>query len=136
MIPTGIGIFIAVINYIFRSIMIASTGLLKPATFTDEMNYVKLAIYCVTFFNSGLLVIAIGAYSNTFILRYIFRGPYGDFTPEWYNDIGQIIFVSLCINAFFPVIELFLTIMMERVKKSRDQGRWRNLEEFPEKTKC
>ena len=103
-----IGIFIAVVNYFFRTLMIYFAYLLKPATVTQEMNWVKDAIFCVSFINGGILLILMSAKSHHRFIGYFLNGVYADFTPMWFNDIGQIVVSNLMTNAFYPFIELLL----------------------------
>ena len=60
---TVVGLFIAGVNFLFRSIMIYFTNLLKPETQTIETNQVKTAVFLVTFMNSGILIMLMSAYS-------------------------------------------------------------------------
>lgn len=105
---TVLGLFIAIVNFIFRTLLIEFAYLLKPSTFTGEMNQMKSVIFFVSFLNSGLLIILMSAYTDAPWLSIIFRGQYADFTPEWFNDIGQIIKINLFTNALYPLIELVM----------------------------
>ena len=41
-------------------------------------------------------------------MKNIFMGEYADFTPQWFNDLGSIIFTNLIINSLYPLIELMI----------------------------
>lgn len=105
---TAVGLFIAIVNFIFRTMMIEFAYLLKPVTFTEEMNLMKRVIFLVSFLNSGILIMLMSAYTDKPILSFFLRGQYSDFSPEWFNDIGQIVKINLITNALYPLIELVL----------------------------
>ena len=135
---TGIGLFIAIVNFIFRTLLIWSADQLQPSTFTDELIHMKRIIFIVAFLNSGILIILMSANFDKPILRQIFTGQYNDFTSEWYTDVGQIIKINLMTNAAYPFIEMVMLTTMQRYSMMRDQDSWNpcKIEEFPKKTKC
>ena len=85
---------IALMNYIFRTILIYYTAILKPETETIQTNQVKTAVFISTFLNSGVLVILMSANSKAPILKIIFQGHYSDFSSQWFDDVGFIIIIN------------------------------------------
>ena len=71
---TAMGLFIAVVTFIFRTLLIEFAYLLKPSTFTEEMNLMKFVIFFVSFLNSGILIILMSAYSDKDLLKILFKG--------------------------------------------------------------
>lgn len=89
-----ISLIIAAMNYIFRTILIYYTAILKPETGTVETNQVKTAVFICTFLNSGILLILMSANSSAPILKHIFKGRYTDFSSDWFDDVGLIIIMT------------------------------------------
>ena len=58
----------------FSKMMVYFAGQLTPETNTILTNYVKTAVFTVTFFNSGILIMLMSAKSNAPILKDMFRG--------------------------------------------------------------
>ena len=69
-----ISILLAIFNFMFGYIMVYFAGQLMPETNTILTNYVKTAVFTVTFFNSGIVIMLMSAKSNAPILKDIFRG--------------------------------------------------------------
>ena len=99
---------------------------------------VAAACFIVSFFNSGILLILMSAKSNFPILDQFFQGAYADFSPDWYNDIGYIIFTNSLINSLYPLMDVLIYMPLWQFKKMRDQGKWypKGMKEFPQQTSC
>ena len=69
-----LGILIAGLNFIFRTILIEFAEYLKPSTFTEEMKWLKLVIFTVQFFNGCILIIIMSAYNERYIISFFLRG--------------------------------------------------------------
>lgn len=108
------------VNFVFRTLMIEFSYLLKPTTTTQGMNWVKEAIFSVSFTNGCILIILMSAESKNPIMKNIFMGKYADFTPNWFDDIGNIIVSNLVTNAMYPLIELLLQSTIQKIKVTRD----------------
>lgn len=71
--------------------------------------------------NMGLILILLNLnYNNSTFLQeanFLFLGKYNDFTPDWYNNIGTIITLTLIFNITFPIMELFLAYIFKCFKK-------------------
>ena len=71
-------------------------------------------MWTVTFFNSGLVLLLINAnYMRVPLPRNspILRGPYKDFTIEWYWAVGSTIVITTIINSIMPISNLGYIIM-------------------------
>jgi hypothetical protein len=43
------------------------------------------------------------------ILKDYLKGPYTDFTNDWYKDVGAIIIKTMAIASIMPVVEFFIS---------------------------
>lgn len=50
----------------------------------------------------------------------IFNGPYNDYSVDWYNDVGNILVVSMILNAVLPVIEFWVDCIIYWYNKRSD----------------
>ena len=118
---TFLGLFIAGVNFVFRTLLIGSAHLLKPSTFSEEMKLMKRVIFFVSFLNGGILIILMSAYYDKGPVSYLLRGQYADFTPEWFDDIGKIISTNLITTALYPFIEIIIYKTVQTIQIMKDQ---------------
>ena len=52
---------------------------------------------------------------------FLLQGRYGDFTADWYSNIGSVIILTMVFNITFPVIELILTSLLQCLRKCWDR---------------
>lgn len=121
---TLLAVFIAVSNYLFRSILVYLVEFLELDTYTEETYLVKAAVFSTTFMNSGILIILMSAHSKSPIFKSLFKGEYADFTPDWFENIGTIIITNLFINALYPLIELVIHYVKLMYLIMTDQRTW------------
>ena len=65
-------------------------------------------------------------FMDDIVIGKIFDGKYRDFDNAWYKVIGSIFLVSLCIQAFNPLIDFTVTYLTQKIYVWRDQGRFFN----------
>lgn len=107
-------------------------------THSKQMTEMNKFIFIAQFFNYGLIYLLVYAnFTETFPrLAKIFRGPYPDYEPEWYQVVGSNLLVyTMIYNAFFPILmQLFfdlVTWLQRRLDQSCACGKRRE-----EATKC
>lgn len=59
------------------------------------------------FVNTGLILLVInsdfGAQDNKDIpsqIKFLFGGQYNDLTPEWFNNVGTVLLLTMIVNVF------------------------------------
>jgi hypothetical protein len=52
---------------------------------------------------------------------FLLQGRYNDITPDWYNNIGTVIIMTMIFNISFPIIELVMVSFMKCLKKCWDR---------------
>jgi hypothetical protein len=52
----------------------------------------------------------------------IFKGPYADFAPSWYQAIGSSLFVTVCTQSVQPSLQSFLQAALYRLRSRRAHG--------------
>jgi hypothetical protein len=81
-------------------------------------------IMIVQFLNTGpfLLMINSDMRDSAFPIlgSFIKNGKHSDFTKTWYNDIGQIIIISMIYNVFWPALEFGLWYFIRFVYRFLD----------------
>jgi hypothetical protein len=84
---------------------------------------ISIAIFVGTFFNTAIVILLANANLAEAIpvLAGVFNGPYNDYSPDWFSDVGTIIVVSMIINAFLPIIEFWIDCLIYWYGKRSDQ---------------
>ena len=49
-----------------------------------------------------------------------FKGPFYDYQPMWYIDVGLKIQLAMAINMFKPIISLFVSFLLPHLKQTYD----------------
>lgn len=83
---------------------------------------ISIAIFVGTFFNTAIVILLANANLAEAIpvLAGVFNGPYNDYSPDWFSDVGTIIVVSMIINAFLPIIEFWIDCLLYWYGKRSD----------------
>lgn len=83
---------------------------------------ISVCIFCATFFNTAIMILLANANVEETIpfLSGIFNGPYNDYSVDWYNDVGNILVVSMILNAVLPVIEFWVDCIIYWYNKRSD----------------
>jgi hypothetical protein len=105
----GLAIFISLLNKILTTVLYSLASVERPHTLTQQLEGATSKSWIVMFVNSGLVLLLINANyvrvplpSNSPILR----GPYRDFSTEWYGPVGATIVITAIINAILPIANI------------------------------
>lgn len=105
----GLAFFISLINKVLTEVLYYLSYVERPHTLTQQLEGATSKSWIVMFVNSGLVLLLINADyvrvplpSNSPVLR----GPYRDFSTEWYGPVGATIVMTAIINAVVPFANL------------------------------
>ena len=127
-----IGCTIALVNYVFRFIIMWNIRALKYYSLSKETTITKWYIEKVGFFNKCLLIIMASAdfeFSSS-----AFNGQYSDFNNEWYQHNGNIIIFALLTQVWIPILNYFFYVFYIYVFQAYDQQTLRP-KQLPNKTR-
>mmetsp|Transcript_16102 Transcript_16102/g.25011 ORF Transcript_16102/g.25011 Transcript_16102/m.25011 type:complete len:86 (-) Transcript_16102:1104-1361(-) len=54
-----------------------------------------------------------------FLTKYI-RGPFHDYYPDWYTDVGLKILQTMLINAIMPLVQVVVSFIVPMIKQKLD----------------
>jgi len=83
-------VFISVVNMVLSTLTIKMINWIGYDTQSETMTKITNGIFVAQFFNTGLIYLLVYAnFGETMPkLGRIFRGPYYDYTSEWYSTVG------------------------------------------------
>lgn len=120
-----ITIFVVVVNTILTTLTVSLIEWIGYDTHSEKMTKITNGIFVAQFFNTGLIYLLVFANFNETIpfLGGIFRGPYYDYQPDWYRQVGGALMIyTALLNAVFPVIMQWVADVQTWLFKSIDQG--------------
>lgn len=82
------------VNFILKEIIIRLTKWVGYETYSKELTSITKGIFLAQFFNTGCQMLIVNAnmqeHSDNWLIQK-FDGPFRDYNPEWYNNVGDLI---------------------------------------------
>lgn len=108
-IKSSISFVIIAINIVLKLIVVKLLTEVKEATKSEMLASITNGVFVTLYLNTGFLLTAANAnmteHPPHFITKY-FTGPFYDYDPEWYPQVGFYILKTMIINAFLPYVAL------------------------------
>jgi hypothetical protein len=80
-------------------------------------------VFYAQFFNTGILLLLVNAnlteHEPKFITSHI-KGPYYDYMPQWYAEVGAKIVDTMLINSILPYVGLMTGFVIPKLKRLLD----------------
>lgn len=123
----GLGITFSVLafNFILRTIIIKLITWVGYDTHSETLARVTNGVFIAQFFNTGLLLVLVNANLSEHpipLLASWLRGPFYDYMPRWYVDVGYKLVQTMLINSILPYVTVGKLIAMAFVKRMLDSG--------------
>ena len=105
---------VVLVNYLIVIVIVKLASYIRFTTKTKQDKFIMITVFCLQFFNSGLLfVLGPWDYRSEWSKRIplwdkIFHGVYPDINANWFSDIGVTVCNALAYNMFMPFIEFWL----------------------------
>lgn len=113
-VTNSVTIVIVVINLILKMITISLITWIGYDTYSELMTKITNGVFYALFFNTGILLLLVyanlGEVSLGLGLSKTFKGPYPDYTAEWYKIVGGTLVSTMLLNAFMPPIYEFQAV--------------------------
>lgn len=96
-------------NVILTKVVVWSVQYIGFSSHSETFTMSSILIFVMTFFNTAILLLLGNADIRAQIpfLGWLLHGKYNDYSTDWFNDIGDILVVSMIINIFIPPAELW-----------------------------
>ena len=110
----SVSIVIILVNLILKTIIIKGITWVGEDTNSVQLSSITNGVFVAQFFNTGILLLLINGnlteHEPKILTRYI-QGPYYDYQPQWYVDVGYKIIYTMMIQSvlpYFSVVTAFL----------------------------
>jgi len=82
-------------------------------------------VFVAQFFNTGFLLLLVNANMEEYrpqAVTHHFRGPFHDYMPRWYPEVGMKIVQTMMINSILPYAGLTAGWAVPALKRKLDRG--------------
>ena len=118
----SITVVITLINQIIRRVTIDLVMTIGYDTHSEQVTAITNGVFAAQFFNTAILVLLVYANFAEFGWE-LFKGPFYDFTPQWYAVVGYQIVQTMILNAMMPLVTETVPILIGWLAQRHDQ-RW------------
>jgi len=117
----SITVVITLINQIIRRVTIDLVMTIGYDTHSEQVTAITNGVFAAQFFNTAILVLLVYANFAEFGWE-LFKGPFYDFTPQWYAVVGYQIVQTMILNALMPLVTETVPILIGWLAQRHDQG--------------
>ena len=110
------------INTFLRNQLVKEISTVGFPTNSLLSKFIKNYVFYVQFINTGFIVLVLNANLEHFGLGFIFSGKYNDFTPVWYQDVGNTLIGAMIFNFQLPLIMYVYTLSKRVYNRIKDKG--------------
>ena len=105
----SIAFIIVGVNFVLKIITIKLVEWIGEETTSLEKTSITRGVLFAQFFNTGILILMVNANLTEHepkLVTQFFHGPFTDYLPNWYLDVGTKIMQTMLINATMPLVSL------------------------------
>lgn len=117
----SIAFIIIAVNLILKAVIIQLCFWIGEDTESEQKAIITNGVFYAQFFNTGFLILLVNANlsEQTFIpdsMKDALNGPFSDYVPDWYGDVGLKILQTMVINAIMPIVGVVKGVVVPRIK--------------------
>lgn len=102
-------------NTILKTVTIKMITWVGEDTMSERLTSITQGVFLAQFFNTGWVLLLVNANLTEYEPKFFtsnFMGPYSDYSPNWYNEVGYKIVQTMLINAFVPYATVASSILV------------------------
>lgn len=124
-------LMVVLVNELLARILKVLVGMEKHHTHSAQVVSTVKKVFLSQFFNTAILLVVINANTQYFTedgtlashgVLEVLSGKYSDFSPEWYNDVGVQLTLTMIINTFSPHASIIIEYLTLEFKRFADRG--------------
>lgn len=121
---SSIAFLIIIINTILKTVIIKSITWVGEDTLSEQLSSITNGVFAAQFFNTGILLLLVNGnlteHEPFFITKYL-RGPFYDYMPLWYVNVGEKVVQTMIINSILPYVGLTTAFVIPWLKRKMDR---------------
>lgn len=111
------------INVILKYTILYMVMYIGEETASQQKATVTRGVFMAQFANTGFVILLVNAnlteHFPTEITKH-FKGPFYDYMPMWFVDVGLKIQLAMTINMIMPIIGCVITFVVPMIKRKID----------------
>lgn len=120
----SIAFLIVIINLILKTVIIKSITWVGEDTLSEQLSSITNGVFAAQFFNTGILLLLVNGnlteHDPVFLTKFV-RGPFYDYMPLWYVNVGEKIVQTMIINSILPYVGLTTGFLIPWLKRKMDR---------------
>lgn len=120
----AVAFVIIAVNLILKALIIALITWVKEDTVSQQLSSITNGVFIAQFFNTGFLLLLVNAnmteHEPSEVTQY-FKGPFYDYMPRWYSEVGMKIVQTMMINSILPYVTLVTGFAIPGIKRALDR---------------
>ena len=121
----SVTVIIILINTILKKLVVALVSWIGEDTISQQKGSVVKGAFLGQFFNTGFIILIVNANMKQHKPREfwkLFNGPFSDYLPQWYIEVGVKIITTYTVQGIMPFVNVVKETIIRRLKGSLDQG--------------
>lgn len=119
----SVTVIVVAVNVILKKIVVALVSWIGEDTVSQQKASVVKGAFLGQFFNTGFIILIVNAnlsehHPKEFFK--IFKGPFYDYAPQWYIDVGLKIVTTYLVQGMMPYINVVKEGVVAKLKISLD----------------
>ena len=119
----SISFIVIAINIILKFTILYMVIAIGEETASQQKATVTRGVFLAQFANTGFVILLVNANLTEHFPKEItmhFKGPYYDYMPMWFIDVGLKIQLAMTINMIMPIIGIVITFAVPLLKRKID----------------
>ena len=120
----AVAFIIIAVNLILKAVIIALIQWIREDTVSQQLASITNGVFIAQFFNTGFLLLLVNAniteHEPSQVTKY-FKGPFYDYMPRWYSEVGMKIVQTMMINSILPYVTLTTGFAIPALKRGIDR---------------
>lgn len=107
----SITFIIIAINTVLKIAIVNLVSWIGIDTISQLMGTIAKVVFLAQFFNTGLIILIVNANLTEHqpkAIFSIFNGPFSDYMPQWYLDVGMKIIVTYFVQGLMPFVKIVI----------------------------
>jgi len=120
----SVAFVIIAINIVLKTVIIKGITWVGEDTNSEQLASITNGVFVAQFFNTGILLLLVNGNMSEhwpfFITKFI-QGPFYDYMPLWYSNVGAKITQTMLINSIMPYVGLVTGFLIPAIKRKLDR---------------
>jgi len=119
----SVSIIIVIVNTILKFATIYGIYWVGEDTNSEQLTSITNGVFIAQFFNTGILILLVNGNMTEHephrLTKFI-RGPFYDYYPMWYQEVGMKILMTMLINSILPYTVLASSFIVPKLMRGLD----------------